>query len=107
MEVVGGTRFLFISGLNGFEPDGITMPESFEEQAKLIWNHIRTILNAAGMNITNLVSMRTYLADPSFDELNARIRSEQLGLHRIASTVVCCQLLEPKWKLEVEAVAIA
>jgi enamine deaminase RidA (YjgF/YER057c/UK114 family) len=28
-----------------------------------------------------------------------------LGSHRTSSTVVCSQLLEPKWKLEIEAVA--
>jgi enamine deaminase RidA (YjgF/YER057c/UK114 family) len=82
------------------------MPESFEEQAAQIWKHIRAILTEGGMTINNIVSLRTYLADPSFDESNARIRSEQLGSHRVASTVVCCQLLEPKWKLEIEAVAV-
>lgn len=105
LEVRGGSRLLFISGLNGFERDGTTMPEAFEEQADLIWKHIRTILASAGMDISNLVSLRTYLADPKFDEPNARIRARQLGSHRVASTVVCCQLLEPGWKLEVEAVA--
>jgi len=107
MEVTGGSRLLFISGLNGFHRDGTTMPEAFEEQAELIWQHIRTILSAAGLGITNLVSLRTYLADPMFDEPNARIRAEQLGSHRVSSTVVCCTLLEPRWKLEVEAVAAA
>jgi 2-iminobutanoate/2-iminopropanoate deaminase len=28
-----------------------------------------------------------------------------LGDHRPSSTVVCCRLLDPKWKLEVEAMA--
>src|SRR5262245_39333948 len=107
LEVTGGSRILFISGLNGFERDGTTMPESFEEQAELIWRHLRTILASAGMDIGNLVSLRTYLADPKFDEPNARMRATQLGSHRVASTVVCCQLLEPKWKLEIEAVAAA
>jgi enamine deaminase RidA (YjgF/YER057c/UK114 family) len=106
-EVVAGSRLLFISGLNGFESDGTTMPEGFDEQAELIWKHIRTILASANMSITNLVSLRTYLADPKFDEANARMRAKQLGSHRVVSTVVCCQLLEPKWKLEVEAVAAA
>jgi 2-iminobutanoate/2-iminopropanoate deaminase len=44
VEVSGDSRLLFISGLNGFEPDGITMPESFEAQAELIWQHLKTIL---------------------------------------------------------------
>jgi 2-iminobutanoate/2-iminopropanoate deaminase len=106
-EVVQGTRLLFISGLNGFEEDGKAMPDSFEEQAELIWQHLRTILAAAGMRVTNLVSLHTYLADPKYDEANARLREKQLGSHRVASTVVCCQLLDPRWKLEVEAVAAA
>ncbi|WP_064749587.1 RidA family protein [Lysobacter antibioticus] len=105
MEVAGGSRLLFISGLNAFQSDGTTMPESFEDQALLIWSHIKTILNSAGLGIENLVSLRTYLADPAFDEANARIRAEQLGSHRVSSTVICCTLLEPTWKLEVEAVA--
>lgn len=107
VEVVGGARLLFISGLNGFEQDGTTMPETFEEQAELIWKHIRTILASAGMGIDNLVSLRTYLADPRYDEPNARMRAKQLGSRRVSSTVVCCQLLESAWKLEIEAVAAA
>ena len=106
-EIVGGSRLLFISGLNGYERDGATMPESFEEQAELIWKHIRTLLASAGMDVTNLVSLRTYLSDPIYDEANALMRARQLGSHRVASTVICCQLLETKWKLEIEAVAAA
>lgn len=106
-EVTAGARLLIISGLNGFEADGKTMPESFEEQAELIWKHIRVILASAGMDITNLVSLRTYLADPKYDGANAQMRAKQLGIHRVSSTVVCCQLLEPRWKLEVEAMAAA
>jgi 2-iminobutanoate/2-iminopropanoate deaminase len=106
-EIAGGSRLLFISGLNGFERDGATMPETFEAQAELIWKHIRAILASAGMNTGNLVSLRTYLADPRYDEPNARMRLLQLGTHRVASTVVCCQLLESRWKLEIEAVAAA
>jgi enamine deaminase RidA (YjgF/YER057c/UK114 family) len=83
------------------------MPEDFNGQAELIWQHIRAILASANMTIENLVSLRTYLADPKDDESNARMRQKQLGTHRLSSTVICCQLLESKWKLEVEAVAAA
>jgi 2-iminobutanoate/2-iminopropanoate deaminase len=106
-EIVGASRVLFISGLNGYEQDGASMPEGFEEQAEMIWKHIHTILASAGMDVSNLVSLRTYLADPKYDEPNARMRARQLGSHRVSSTVVCCQLLETKWKLEIEAVAAA
>jgi enamine deaminase RidA (YjgF/YER057c/UK114 family) len=107
VEVRGDARLLFISGLNGYESDGKTMPESFDDQAELIWRHLRAILSSAGMDVGNLVSLRTYLADPADDEANVRMRVKHLGRHQCASTVVCCRLLEPRWRLEVEAVAAA
>jgi len=34
-----------------------------------------------------------------------RMRVRFLGTHSPSSTVVCCRLLDPKWKLEIEAMA--
>ena len=36
---------------------------------------------------------------------NVRMRVKYLGTHAVSSTVICCQLLDPRWKLEVEAMA--
>ncbi|MES2939000.1 MAG: Rid family hydrolase [Pseudomonadota bacterium] len=105
VQTTAGARMLFISGLNGYLADGKTMPAGFEEQGDLIWNHIGVLLRDAQMEIADLVSIRTYLADPSLDGANVRLRRKHLGEHRPASTVVCCRLLEPAWLLEVEAVA--
>ena len=96
---------LFISGLNGYLADGKTMPDSFEEQGELIWRYIGVILKSAGMTYENIVSLRTYLASPDYDEPNVRLRVKYLGNNRPASTVICCQLLESRWKLEIEAIA--
>ena len=104
-EIRGDARLLIISGLNGYLADGVMMPESFEGQAEIIWQHLGTILHAAEMDYGDLVSLRTYLSDPQYDEANVSMRVKYLGDHRPASTVVCCQLLDPKWKLEVEAMA--
>jgi enamine deaminase RidA (YjgF/YER057c/UK114 family) len=81
------------------------MPDSFEEQGEVVWMHLRAVLQSADMDYHDLVSLRTYLADPQYDEANVRLRVKYLGAHQAASTVICCQLLDPKWKLEVEAVA--
>jgi 2-iminobutanoate/2-iminopropanoate deaminase len=105
VEISGSSRLLIISGLNGYENDGRTMPESFDEQAELIWKHLKTILADANLTVKNIVSLRTYLADPVYDEQNALMRVKHLEGHRPASTVVCSRLLEPLWKLEVEAMA--
>lgn len=105
VEVVGSSRLLFISGLNGYQSDGETMPESFEEQGELIWNHIGQVLESAQMSYADIVSLRTYLSSPEHDEANVKLRVRFLGENKPASTVVCCQLLESRWKLEIEAVA--
>ena len=105
IEIRGSSRLLIISGLNGYLKDGKTMPESFEEQADVIWMHIGALLRSAGMDFNNLVSLRTYLADPVYDEPNVRMRAKYLGDHETSSTVICCRLLDPKWKLEIEATA--
>jgi enamine deaminase RidA (YjgF/YER057c/UK114 family) len=96
---------LLISGLNGYLSDGKIMPDSFEEQGEIIWQHLRTILQSADMDYEDIVSLRTYLAGPEYDEANVRLRVKYLGTHQPASTVVCCQLLDPGWKLEIEAMA--
>lgn len=83
------------------------MPESFEEQGEVIWKHLGVILASARMSYENLISLRTYLASPAYDEANVTLRRKYLGAHRVASTVVCAQLLDPRWKLEVEAMASA
>jgi 2-iminobutanoate/2-iminopropanoate deaminase len=105
IEIRGDSRLLIISGLNGYLSDGIAMPDSFEEQGDIIWTHLGTILQSAGMEYRDLVSLRTYLADPRDDEANVRLRVKYLGDHQPSLTVVCCQLLDPKWKLEIEAMA--
>jgi 2-iminobutanoate/2-iminopropanoate deaminase len=104
-EVRGDSRLLLISGLNGYLSDGKIMPDSFEEQGEIIWQHLRTILQSADMDYEDIVSLRTYLAGPEYDEVNVRLRVKYLGTHQPASTVVCCQLLDPRWKLEIEAMA--
>jgi 2-iminobutanoate/2-iminopropanoate deaminase len=105
IEIRGDSRLLIISGLNGYLQDGKTMPESFEEQCEIIWQHLGTILESAQMNYTNIVSLRMYLASPEYDEPNVRLRKKYLGDHQTTLTVICAQLLDPKWKLEVEAIA--
>lgn len=105
IEIQTNARLLVISGLNGFHADGVTMPESFEDQGDLIWTHLGEILHSAAMDYGNLVSLRTYLASPEYDAPNVRLRAKYLGDHRPAGTVICCQLLDPRWKLEIEAMA--
>jgi 2-iminobutanoate/2-iminopropanoate deaminase len=105
VEVPAGARTLYISGLNGYEADGVTMPSDFAGQAQLVWRHLGTVLGSAGMSYADLVSLRFFLASAADDPTNVEILGAHLGHHVCARTVVVQQLLEPEWLVEIEAVA--
>jgi RimJ/RimL family protein N-acetyltransferase len=105
VEVPSGARTLYVSGLNGYEPDGTSMPADFEGQARLVWRHLGSALASAGMTYADLVQLRFYLASAEDDPTNVALIREHLGDHVACRTVVVQQLLEPEWRLEVEAVA--
>jgi 2-iminobutanoate/2-iminopropanoate deaminase len=105
VQVPPGARTLYISGLNGYEQDGVTMPAEFAGQAALIWRHLGVVLSEADMSYDDLVSLRFLLAAAADDPANVAILREHLGDHLAARTVVVQQLLEPEWLVEVEAVA--
>jgi 2-iminobutanoate/2-iminopropanoate deaminase len=107
VEVPAGARLLFVSGLNAYERDGTTMPVDFESQVELIWDHLETVLADASMSIENLVSLRFYLAEPSYDPTNVATLKRRLGTHRAARTVICAGMLEHGWLVEIEAIAAA
>jgi 2-iminobutanoate/2-iminopropanoate deaminase len=105
IEVPADARTLYISGLNGFERDGTTLPATFREQADLVWRNLADVLASAGMTYDDLVSLRFFLAEAAHDPINVEVLRQHLGDHLTARTVICAQLLEPEWLIEVEAVA--
>ena len=105
VEVPPGARTLYISGLNGYEEDGVSMPADFGGQATLVWRHLGTVLASAGMTYADLVSLRFFLASAADDPANVAILNQHLGDHLAARTVVVQQLLEPAWLIEIEAIA--
>ena len=62
---------LFVSGQLGIDPKTSIMPTSFEDQANLIFSHIKAIINAAGMGMTHIVKVSVFLKNmDDFAELN-------------------------------------
>ena len=106
IEVTSPARLLSISGQIPETADG-TVPEGFEDQARLAWANIIRQLNAAGMTLDNLVRHTTWLADRRYRESNSRIRQEVLGHRAPALTVVVAEIYDPAWLLEIEAIAAA
>jgi 2-iminobutanoate/2-iminopropanoate deaminase len=84
-----------------------TVPDGFEAQARLVWTNLRSQLAAAGLGVHNLVKVTTFLASRDQADLNGAIRREFLGTHTPALTVIVAEIFDPRWLLEIEAVAAA
>ena len=106
VEINGARRVVYVSGQIPTALDG-TVPESFPEQARLVWRNIEAQLRAADMSLEDLVKITTFLSDRKFADENGAIRREVLGKHAPALTVLIASIFDPAWLLEVEAIALA
>ena len=106
VELRGASRLLYISVTMGLTPDG-SAPDSFEAQCEQAWANIGAVLESAGMTVRNLVKVNCFLGSAGDRDVNAAVRNRVLDDHKVAVTVVAVTLLEPAWKLEIEAIAAA
>ena len=106
LQVEGAQRLLFISGQIPESAKG-EVPEGFPAQARLVWANVLAQLEAAGMSVTNLVKVTTFLSSREFALPNREARKEALGTHTPALTVVITGIFDEKWLLEIEAIAAA
>jgi enamine deaminase RidA (YjgF/YER057c/UK114 family) len=100
-----GDRVL-VSGTAPIWPDGSCDPDP-EAQAARCLEIILTALNAAGAGPEHVVRTRTYLTDASYADGVGRAHGAVFSEIRPASTmIVVAALLDPRWKVEIEAEAI-
>ena len=103
----GPARWLHVSGQVGI-PVGGTLPDSFEEQARNAWRNVLGVLDAAGMSPGDLVKVTAYVTRQADVGQYRTVRDSMLGDVRTASTlVVVAGLADPRWLIEIEAVAAA
>ena len=101
----GTTTMLHTAGVVPIAPDG-TVPEGLDAQAKVVWLNIEAILAEAGFEITDIVSMNTYVVAGANIALVMAARDEVMKDHRAASTLVYVPALaRPQWLVEVTIVA--
>ncbi len=98
---------LHVSGVVAVRPDG-TIPDEVADQAAVIWFNIGAILGEADMEITDIVSITTYVVVDFMACLPEVMSARDLALagHRAASTLVTVPALaRPAWKMEIAVVA--
>jgi enamine deaminase RidA (YjgF/YER057c/UK114 family) len=106
VEVPAGARLVFVSGQVAVRPDG-TLPATLEEQADQVYANIVAALAAKNVPPSCIIKLTTFMVDDDPDGLIRKARVKHLGNHRPASTAVyVTRLVDPAWKVEIEAVAM-
>ncbi len=103
--VPSGTELIYLSGQLGVRPDGTT-PGSMAEQADQVFENIVVLLRAHGLEPSAIVKLSTFMVAGQNGQSVREARLKHLGTHRPASTAVyVSQLVDPKWLVEVDAIA--
>jgi len=106
MEVRDAGRLLFVAGTMGLDPEGVP-GATLDDQLRLIWANIRTILASAGMTVDDIVRVTSYLRDAAYSQANREARTRELGVRLVAATVIVAQTLVDDWMVEIEVIAAA
>ncbi len=94
-----------VSGTAPVWPDGSCAPDA-ATQARRCLEIVEEALQQAGASRADVVRTRMYLVDAADAEAVGRAHAEVFGAVRPAATmVIVAGLLDPRWKVEIEAEA--
>lgn len=106
-QAPAGAQLVFISGQVPLRTDG-TWAESFEEQAEQVFANIVAHLAGVGLTPQDVIKVNSFIVNHDGDPgALLRARTKHFGDHHPAATgVFIAGLVNPEWKLEVEAIAV-
>jgi enamine deaminase RidA (YjgF/YER057c/UK114 family) len=102
--VVAANR-VHVAGTAPIPTDGSPPPDGAYEQARLCLELIGAALVQAGSSLEQVVRTNIYVTDRAHWEEVARAHGETFRDVRPAATCVVAGLLDPAWKVEIEAEA--
>jgi enamine deaminase RidA (YjgF/YER057c/UK114 family) len=103
IEVTQAKRWLVLSGQVGMRADG-SLPEDPIEQFKVALDNIHQNLQAAGLEIGDVVKLTVYLAGEMDSAKRREALAEWLGGHAPCSTLLyVAGLATPNIKVEIDA----
>ena len=103
--VVAGDR-VHVAGTAPIPADGSEPPAGAYEQAALCLRIVAEALDHAGSSLEHVVRTRIYITSAEHWDAVSRAHGEVFSEIRPAATCVVTQLLDPAWKVELEAEAL-
>jgi enamine deaminase RidA (YjgF/YER057c/UK114 family) len=106
--VPAGAELVFVSGQYGSGDDGRVTSAEFADQVKQAFSNLDTALAAHGLNLSNVVQLRTYVVGLDFEKLGIigqAVGSATGGTPPTQTVLGVAGLAAPDILFEVEAVA--
>ena len=101
---VGG--HVWVSGTAPIMPDDADPPEGAYEQAQVGLGIIARALEEAGATLDDVVRTRIYVTSADVIDDVGRAHGEAFADARPATTGIVTALLDPRWRVEIEAEAV-
>lgn len=100
-----GAAILVSSGQLGMLRDG-TIPEDTEQQIEAAFDNVEAVLRAAGMTMSDVVKMTTFITDSRYRDAFRAVRAKRVGNPPPSSTrIVVTSLSMAEMKVEIEIIA--
>jgi enamine deaminase RidA (YjgF/YER057c/UK114 family) len=97
---------VYVAGTAPILPDDADPPGDAYEQARVCIGIIERALDEAGSSLDDVVRTRIYVTDAAHISDVGRAHAEAFGTARPATTAVVAGLLDPRWLVEIEVVAV-
>jgi 2-iminobutanoate/2-iminopropanoate deaminase len=107
VRIEKGGELIVIAGQVPIDKEGnVVAPGDFEKQTRQVFENLKRQLEAGGAGLKDIIRLGVLLTDQSQWKQFDQIRSDYLGMPFPVTTgfVVKC-LFNPKWMLEIEAMA--
>jgi enamine deaminase RidA (YjgF/YER057c/UK114 family) len=97
---------VWVSGTAPIMPDDADPPDEVYEQARICLETIGRALSEAGASLDDVVRTRIYVTDAASIDAVGRAHREAFAVARPATTGLVTALLDPRWRVEIEAEAV-
>jgi enamine deaminase RidA (YjgF/YER057c/UK114 family) len=97
---------VWVSGTAPIMPGDADPPTGAYDQARVCLTIIARALEEAGTSLDAVVRTRIYITDASLIDEVGRAHGEAFAKARPATTGIVAQLLDPRWRVEIEAEAV-
>jgi len=97
---------VWVSGTAPIMPGDADPPDGAYEQARVCLGIIRRALEEAGATLGDVVRTRIYVTNAGDIDAVGRAHGEAFAAARPATTGIVTELLDPRWRVEIEAEAV-